>query len=402
MTRWRSKETAGTSEPVNNAGQWLVEVSEVSKKFVTQRSLLGRPLSECAAVDSVSFRIRRGETLGLVGESGCGKSTLGRLLVGLQTPSSGSIHFEGKEIRNLGRRSVRRLRRDMQMIFQDPLGSLDPHYDATRCIAEPLRAVSRGRARRDLGVEVADLLSRVGLGPEMASRRPREMSGGQRQRVGIARAIALHPKLIIADEPVSALDVSVQAQVINLLTDLQREFDLTYFFIAHGLGAIRHICDRVMVMYLGKIVEIADSADLFSRPAHPYTQALVSAALATDVGSDGGVVAVLEGEVESRSQIPSGCRFRLRCPYSQERCASEEPELDEMPRGRSVACHFSTRAVSRVNAPSVEAYPLKCLFPSGDRDLKVSCFRRPLASVEWGKKFNRARNSACSIRKERN
>jgi oligopeptide/dipeptide ABC transporter ATP-binding protein len=318
----------------------LVEAVELVKHFPLRR----RSREVVHAVDGVSLEVRRGETLGVVGESGCGKSTLGRLLVRLHAPTSGTVTFDGKDITTLSRRALRPFRREMQMIFQDPYASLNPRKRVGQIVGDPLRIHHTGSSR-DVGRQVRELLEVVGLSPHHVNRYPHEFSGGQRQRIGVARALALNPQLIVADEPVSALDVSIQAQVVNLLDDLQDEFSLTYVFIAHDLGVVRHVSDRIAVMYLGVIVELAPADVLYDRPVHPYTEALLSAIPVIDTGDENGADArareriVLEGEVPSPVNPPSGCRFHPRCRYATDICRVEQPPLVDHGDGRFAACH---------------------------------------------------------------
>jgi oligopeptide/dipeptide ABC transporter ATP-binding protein len=316
----------------------LLDARDVRKYFPVRAGLLRRTVGQVHAVDGVDLQVQRGETVGLVGESGCGKSTLGRTLLRLVEPTSGTITFDGRELTALSRRDLKASRRDMQIIFQDSVGSLDPRMRVRDLVAEGLAI--HGVARDERRDRVVDALGRVGLGAETLRRYPHQFSGGQRQRIGIARALALRPKLVVADEPVSALDVSIQSQVLNLLVELKQAFGLTYLFVAHDLAVVGYISDRIAVMYLGKIVEYAASADLFARPLHPYTQALLSAIPVPEPGRKSSRV-VLRGDVPSPVDPPSGCRFRTRCPLAQPICAEEEPPLAPHGDGHSAACHFA-------------------------------------------------------------
>jgi oligopeptide transport system ATP-binding protein len=317
----------------------LLEVRNLVKHFPVGGGLFGGAPGLVRAVDGVSFQIRRGETLGLVGESGCGKTTTGRCILQLERPTSGQVIFEGRDLTTLSEEELRPVRKRMQVIFQDPYSSLNPRMTVGQIIAEPLavHGLVAGRAGRD--GRVRELLTHVGLLPQHARRFPHQLSGGQRQRVGIARALAMEPALIVCDEPVSALDVSIQAQIVNLLEDLQREFGLTYLFVAHDLSVVRHISDRVVVMYLGKVVEIADRQALYEDPLHPYTRALLSAVPIPDPEVEARREhSVLRGEVPSPLNPPSGCVFHPRCPVAVDRCRVEVPELREVKAGHWAAC----------------------------------------------------------------
>jgi len=318
-------ESAAVSEP-------LLRAERLVKHFPVRTGLFGRARGAIQAVDDISFELYPGETLALVGESGCGKSTAGKLLLRLLEPTAGTVFFQGRNILELEEREMRSLRREMQVIFQDPYGSLNPRMTVGDMLEEPLRLhrLHPGRER----ARVSELLGLVGLAPDHAQRYPHEFSGGQRQRIGIARALAVEPRLIVCDEPVSALDVSIQAQVINLLQDLQRQFGLAYVFIAHDLAVVKHIANRVAVMYLGKIVELADKKVLFAAPRHPYTRALLSAIPIPDPSLKKSRT-VLQGDVPSPYNPPSGCRFRTRCPYVRPLCSTQVPVLEN-----GVACHF--------------------------------------------------------------
>jgi oligopeptide/dipeptide ABC transporter ATP-binding protein len=321
------------------SGEPLIELRHVKKYFPIRRGILGREVARVHAVDDVSFAVREGETLGLVGESGCGKSTLGRTVVRLLEPTEGQILFRGEAIEGFGPRRLRPLRREMQMVFQDPYASLNPRKRVGSIIGDPLKIHKIGdKAQRKAQVE--ELLEAVGLSPEHYNRFPHEFSGGQRQRIGIARALALRPKLVVADEPVSALDVSIQAQMLNLLEDLQNEFKLTYIFVAHDLGVVRHVSDRIAVMYLGKLVELSPAEELYTRPIMPYTEALLSAVPVPDPDlARQRKRIVLEGDVPSPINPPSGCRFHPRCRYATQVCKEVEPPLIDYGNGHLAACH---------------------------------------------------------------
>lgn len=316
----------------------LLKVENLKKFFPIHGGLFGRQVGEVKAVDDISFYIKKGETLGLVGESGCGKSTTGRMLLRLLEPTEGAIQFEGQDLTKLSKEEMRKMRKEIQMVFQDPFASLNPRHTVEKILEEPL-IVHGVKSKEERKKRVRELLETVGLNSWHAKRYPHQFSGGQRQRIGIARALAVHPKLIVADEPVSALDVSIQAQVLNLLQDLQKEFGLTYLFIAHDLGVVRHISDRVGVMYLGQMMELADSEALYDSPKHPYTEALLSAVPIPDVDFKKERI-VLRGDVPSPANPPTGCPFHLRCPKVMERCASVRPSFKEVELGHYAACHL--------------------------------------------------------------
>jgi oligopeptide/dipeptide ABC transporter ATP-binding protein len=320
------------------SGEVLLQVDDLKKHFPVNRGVFSRVVGHVKAVDGVSFEVAQGEILCVVGESGCGKSTVGRLVTRLLEPTAGRIVLDGVDVTSLGPAAMRPHRRQVQMVFQDPYASLNPRLTVGGIIAEPLEnfGLARGRKKRE---RVAELLQQVGLRPEVADRFPHEFSGGQRQRLGIARALALNPKLIVADEPVSALDVSVQAQVLNLLIDLQRDLGLSYVFVSHDLGVVEHIGHRIAVMYLGRIVELAPKRALFDRPLHPYSRALLAAAPIPDPRAKRDKL-VIEGDVPSPRNPPPGCHFHTRCPFAVDRCRREVPALRDLGEGRKVSCHL--------------------------------------------------------------
>jgi oligopeptide transport system ATP-binding protein len=327
----------------------LVQVTDMRMWFPVRRGVLQRKVGEIKAVDGVTFDVRRGETLGLVGESGCGKSTTGRAILQLMRPTGGQVLFEGQDLTRLEGEELRRIRRRMQMIFQDPYASLNPRMTVGAIVGEPLEVHNIGTKQERLD-RVRELLAVVGLNPYFINRYPHEFSGGQRQRIGVARALAVNPAFIVADEPISALDVSIQAQVINLLEDLQEEFGLTYLFIAHDLSVVRHISDRIAVMYLGKIMELADRDELYRNPMHPYTQALLSAVPIPDPAIEAQRKRIiLEGDVPSPAHPPVGCNFSTRCPRVMEICRMQEPDFLDFGVGHYVACwlHHDAAAVVR-------------------------------------------------------
>lgn len=320
----------------------LLEVKNLKKFFPIKGGVFGKTVARVHAVDDVSFSMKNGETLGLVGESGCGKSTLGRTVLRLYEPTSGSIGFDGQDLLGLSASDLRAKRRDLQIIFQDPFSSLNPRMTVGSILAEPFIIHKLG-SRKEIEGKVKNLLEVVGMPAEAHDRYPHEFSGGQRQRIGIARALALNPKLIVADEPVSALDVSIQSQILNLMVDLRKKFSLSYLFIAHDLAVIEHISDKVAVMYLGKIVEYADGGDLYAKPSHPYTKALIAAIPVPDVDKT-KVKQILTGDVPSPINPPSGCYFHPRCPFADERCKREEPlarNLGTAGKPHMVACHHA-------------------------------------------------------------
>jgi peptide/nickel transport system ATP-binding protein len=343
----------------------LVELTDLKVYFPIKSGLvLDRHVGDIKAVDGVSFEIRRGETLGLVGESGCGKSTVGRAILRLYEPTAGRIVFDGQDITKLPEGELRALRRRMQMVFQDPFSSLNPRHSVARMISEPMR-VHGLAGRRAASARVKELLQTVGLPADAGSRYPHEFSGGQRQRIGLARSLAVNPDFIVADEPVSALDVSIQAQIINLLENLQSEFDLTYLFIAHDLAVVRHISDRIAVMYLGTIVEVSPAEDLYDNPLHPYTISLLSAVPIPDPEVETKRETILlAGDLPSPANPPPACRFHTRCPYVQPtRCTTEVPKLRKLGEGHVAACHW----VEEIKAGRIEPKEVEAVFDPGYR-----------------------------------
>jgi oligopeptide/dipeptide ABC transporter ATP-binding protein len=324
-----------------NGQEYLVEVKNLVKFFPVRAGLLQRVVAQVQAVDNISFSVKKGETLGLVGESGCGKTTVGRAMLRLIEPTSGEVSFEGKDVLSLRGNDLKVIRRDMQIIFQDPYASLDPRVPIGESVMEGLHIHKIGSPRERFDIMI-ETLKKVGLEDYHARRYPHEFSGGQRQRIGIARALALRPKFIVCDEPVSALDVSIQSQVLNILKDLQKEFGLTYLFIAHNLSVVEHISDRVAVMYLGKMVELTGRDELFKKPLHPYTQALMSAIPIPDPHLKRKRI-ILKGDVPSPLNPPSGCRFHPRCPIAEANCAVDEPAFRELRPNHWVACHYAER-----------------------------------------------------------
>jgi oligopeptide/dipeptide ABC transporter ATP-binding protein len=334
-------EPAAQPAPSPASAEPLVQVRELVKHFpITQGIVFQRKIGAVQAVDGVSFDVRRGETLGIVGETGCGKSTTAKLMMRLLEATAGEVRFDGQDITHLKGAPLKAVRREMQMIFQDPYSSLNPRKTIGSIIAAPFAIHGLQKSKDERKRAVQELMETVGLNPEHYNRYPHEFSGGQRQRIGVARAIALKPKLLIADEPVSALDVSIQAQVLNLLRDMQRQLGLTLIFIAHDLSVVRHMCDRVAVMYLGRIVEIGPADELYAFPRHPYTGALLSAVPVADPNARREQRELLSGDVPSPANPPSACRFHTRCPKAQERCSIEDPPLEDKGTGTEVACHF--------------------------------------------------------------
>jgi peptide/nickel transport system ATP-binding protein len=358
----RGGDGVSTVDVGSNGGRSLVELEHLKLYFPIKSGLvLDRHVGDVRAVDDVTLTIRRGETLGLVGESGCGKSTVGRTILRLYKPTDGRVVFDGTDITNLGESELRPLRRQMQMVFQDPFASLNPRHSVGRIVSEPLRAHGMA-SRRAAAQQVRELLVKVGLPADAASRYPHEFSGGQRQRIGLARALAVNPDFIVADEPVSALDVSIQAQIINLFEELQEEFELTYLFIAHDLAVVRHISDRIAVMYLGSVVEVSPAEDLYEEPLHPYTISLLSAVPIPDpVVERQRESILLAGDVPSPANPPPACRFHTRCPYVQPtRCRDEVPPLRTV-AGHEVACHWA----EEIRAGEIKRHEVAPVFDAG-------------------------------------
>ncbi|MBI4213939.1 MAG: dipeptide ABC transporter ATP-binding protein [Chloroflexi bacterium] len=345
-------ELAGTLTRKEGWGEVLLDVKDLQVYFPIRRGLIfERTLGHVHAVDGISFNVKRGETLGLVGESGCGKTTTGRAVLQLQKPTGGHVFYEGKDLVTLDPNELRRYRRDLQIIFQDPFASLDPRMTVGAIIAEPLE-IHHLLTPKEREEKVRELLRIVGLNPYFVNRYPHEFSGGQRQRIGVARALILDPEFIVCDEPISALDVSIQAQLINLLEELQDQLGLTYLFIAHDLAVVRHISTRVAVMYVGKIVELADRADLYDLPLHPYTKALLSAVPVPDPTVEKRRSRIImQGDVPNPANPPSGCRFHTRCPFAKPECSEAEPPLEEVQPSHYVACFFWKEIAERVAPP---------------------------------------------------
>lgn len=337
----------------------LLKVEGMKKYYPIKGGILNRTVGQIKAVDGVSFEIRKGETLGLVGESGCGKSTIGRQIVGLEKPTEGKIYYDGRELTSMRNKEMKEIRTDIQIVFQDPYSSLNPRKHIYEILAQPM--LYHGKSdQASLDKDLEKLLDMVGLSRTVLGRYPHEFSGGQRQRIVIAKALSLDPKLLVCDEPVSALDVSIQAQILNLLKSLQKELDLTCLFVGHGLGAVNYVSDRIAVMYLGKIVEVGDAKDVFMDPVHPYTNALIQAAPVPDPELEEKEHAILQGEIGSSVNPPSGCRFHPRCPFATERCRTEEPMLTAFAgknqsgtNGHLAACHYAAQFISGGKAERV-------------------------------------------------